>query len=106
MNKKQLRLNVHLLEFMLGLEPKERYKYLMQSPISFIKFLTDLCNNILTGNIKIDNKILIKLHPYKQLIESLCVKSISLKQRRKILQKKPFFTTIFSLVTPNLHNAV
>ena len=88
MKKEGLKRYSHLLEFMNGLSEKERHIYILQAPKPFIIFLCDLCYNILLGNLNLSHKILLKLKPKRALIERLCIKGISLKQRKKILQKK------------------
>ena len=104
MKKEELRRYSPLLEFMNGLSEKERHKYIIQAPKPFIIFLCDLCYNILLGNLNLSHKTLLKLKPKKTLIEHLCNKGISLKQRRKILEKKNFFSDIISPIIPELLN--
>ena len=102
MKEKEVKLHTHLLEFISGLNEKERDKYVRQSPNRFIKFLVDLCFNTLLGNIELDSKILLKLQPQRKLIEAVCGKNISLKDRRKILQKKGFFSKVILPIIPSL----
>ena len=102
MKKSEIKRLLHLIEFLNGFKEKTRRKYLQAAPTAVIKFLTDLCYNVLLGNIKLDLKVLSKLKLQRRLIESLCKKKISLKKRKKILMKKKFFSDVIAPIIPTL----
>ena len=102
MKTEALRKCFQLIEFLNELTGKERAKYLRHATSTVIKFLTDICYNILLGNIKLSPKILTKLKTERRLIEAICEKNISLKKRRKILLKKDFFLNVIRPVIRRL----
>ena len=102
MKQKPIKLNAHLLEFLNGLDNKERISYISQAPQSLIKFIADLFHNILSGNFELSSEILIKLKPHRKVIEAVCKKGIPLSKRRKIIKKKNFFTDIIRPIIPDL----
>ena len=102
MKNKDIKSHAHLLEFINGLPNAQKHKYIVLAPKTVIMFLSDLCYNVLIGNVKLDTKTLLKLKSKKHIIESLCEKNISLKKRRKIILKKNFFTSVIAPIIPAL----
>ena len=100
--KTQIRQFLPILEFIDKLPPKERRSYIRSIPIPLIKFISDLCFNILLGNLPLEDKILKQLKPFKRQIENIAAKKISLKNRKKILQKQSFFGGVISPLIPIL----
>ena len=104
--KNQIRQFLPILEFINKLPPKEKRSYICSAPIPLIKFISDLCFNVLLGNLPLENRLLKKLKPFKKHIENISVKKISLKSRRKILQKKRFFSGVITPLIPILLNLI
>jgi len=100
--KRQLRKFLPILEFIDGLSDKERQKYLRYSSPSLIKFIADLCYNVLLGKLTLKKHILSKLKPHRKQIEKICAEGISLKRRKQIFMKKNFFSVAVSPLIPVL----
>ena len=102
--KNKLKQFLPILEFIDRLSPQERKLYIRSAPTPLIKFVSDLCFNVLLGNIPVENKLLKKLNPFRKQIEQIAAKNISLKKRKKIFEKKRFFTGVICPLIPILLN--
>ena len=93
---------IPILEFLEGLSSTEKKSYLRAAPIPLIQFIADLCYNVLSGNVVLSDAIIEKLRPFRKHLEAICVKGISLKARKKVLQRKKFFSNVISPLIPIL----
>ena len=93
---------IPILEFMSQLKTREKNKYIDKAPSSVIKWIADLCFNILLGNFFLEKNILIQLKPYKRQLQNFSAKKITLNARKKILKKKNFLTQLISIILPTL----
>ena len=89
------------METLNNLSPKERNKYLKKAPIVLVKFLSDLCYNVVLDNLNLPRDLLLSLKPYRKTIESLAKKKVSMKTRRQLIAKKGTYKNIFAtLIDP------
>ena len=104
--KAKLKAFLPILEFLEGLSSTEKKSYIRVAPPPLIRFIADLCYNVLSGNIPLSGKVLEKLRPFKKHLEAISVKGISLKARKKVLQRKNFFSNVISPLISSLLDLV
>lgn len=99
--KKQL----PLFKLIIASKPKLRILILSEIGIVFVKAITECCDNLLKGNIRIQKYLLNRLNKYKQQIRALADNKNKNKIKKQIiLQKKgKIVAEILSSVTPILH---
>ena len=73
------------IELLKNLPAKDRTQYLKTANPKLVKFLSDVCYNILLYNLKLTPELLKTLKPHRVVIEQLGKKGLSLATRRKIL---------------------
>ena len=100
--RKKIRHFIPTLELLSSLTPKESAAYLKNGKPDIIKFITDILYNVNCGTLKVDSSILFALKPHKKIIQRLCQKKLSLNERRKIISKLNFFSTIVAPIVPIL----
>jgi hypothetical protein len=78
-----------------------------------LKALSELCLNLLQGNLKINMKTKLKLKRHRKPIETLANRKVSLKKKKKIINQKgsgafllPLATTALPLVGNLLSKAI
>lgn len=76
MNESRLRHHLSLLKILATCTDKERRDILKHAPQHSITALSEICLNILNGNIKLSPKLYKDLKKYKQLIRHIAYKSI------------------------------
>ena len=91
---------IAILEMVCGLDEKERNRYLRTADTKFIKFLSELCFQVIHNTLALERDLLLK--PSRKAIEALAKKNISMKERRRILTKKNSFSNIFPLLIKRL----
>ena len=90
------------IELLKNLPAKDRTQYLKSANPKLVKFLSDICYNILLNNLKLTPDLLKILKPHRAVIEVLGKKGLSLAGRRKILGRKNLFDNIFTPLIPLL----
>ena len=101
--KKQIKPFIPLMELLKSLPSKDCTAYLKNSNSSFIKFLSNLCYNVVLNNLNLPRSLLLELKPYRKVIESLGDKKLSLTARRRILSRPRVFERVFvPLINPLL----
>ena len=99
--------HVGVLEYIRDLNEKERSQFVKGCNSELLKTLSELCLNLLKGNICISPNDLKKLRKYKQEIITLSEKRHSLKKRRIVCsQKGGFIGTLISTILPTVIGAI
>jgi hypothetical protein len=100
-----VRKQLPLFQLLISSKPKLRILILSETGRDFIKAVTECCDNLLKGNIRLEKYLLNRLNKYKQQIRILAdIKSKNKVKKQIILQKKGGITAeILSTITPVLH---
>ena len=93
---------IPVLELLKNLSLREKTHYLKTANPKLVKFLSDICYNILLNTLKPSEELLRTLKPNRSVIEKLGKRGLSLKERRKILARKNLFDKIFVPLIPCL----
>ena len=84
---------------MMQATPQTRKKLVKDSPSEVIRCVSECCHNVLKGNVHLSSAQKKKLYPNRQHLRRLASKSISVKKKKNILNKKGGF---LSLLAPAL----
>ena len=101
--------NVNFIRRIAIGSPAERRQLLLNASNKNLKALSEICLNLIRGNIKIDSKTKSKFIRHKEPIELLANRRISLKRKRQIINQKgsgAFLIPLASLATGLLSNIV
>ena len=92
---------------MMQATPQTRKKLVKHSPSEVIKCVSECCHNVLKGNVHLSSAQKKKLYPNRQRLRRLASKSISVKKKKQILNKKGGFLSLFApALLPLLGKAV
>lgn len=97
-----------LLQFLSNLNSRKRAIVLKQLADNSDIFdsLSEICTNIINGNITIAKKDKIKLRKYAELIEQISTKpKSSVKRRKLIIQTGGFFPNVIPHISKFFYNA-
>ena len=94
----RLRKNASTLKILSSCNPSVRRGILSDASSDLIKALDDCCKNVLHGNVPLTVYQKGRLRPYKKQLRALDKKKISLKARKKILQKGGFLGAVLKPV--------
>ena len=97
--------NFPLLQYLKTLSDSELKKVIKGGSQELLFTLSELCLNLLRGNVKLTNSQIVKLSPYRKAIVKLAQKKPSLKQRKLILNQNggmvgALLTLVASLIGP------
>jgi len=104
--------NFALLHALETVNPRTRRAILSTSPRQLILCLSEICANLLAGNIELSPTERTKLRRYKTLLRTIASRTLTLDDKRSVLIQKgkgffaplliPALTTIASLVGEHL----
>jgi hypothetical protein len=104
--------NFALLRAFETATPRTRRAIISTIPRHLILNLSEICANLLTGNIKLSPSELSRLRRYKNLLRTIASRNVSTDQKRSLLVQKssgfflplfiPALTTIASLIGKHL----
>lgn len=92
--------NLSALKTFKKLSNESRKKFLKRCNPDFVNCLSEVCHNLLRGNIKVTPAQLKKLTRYKKTLRTLASKRTSLKKRKRLLNQKGGF--LGALIAPAL----
>ena len=101
--------NVNFIRRIAKASPAERQNLLLNASNKNLKALSEICLNLIRGNIKLNSKTKAKFRRHKKPIELLANRKISLKRKKQIINQKgsgAFLIPLASLATGLLSNIV
>lgn len=90
------------LQLLKNSRPKERKVLLSGTENAIIKVLSEIIYNVLHGNVSLGNDKIHQLRRYKQSLQTLSNRSVSLDKKRVLLQQHgsgAFFPLLFPIIT-------
>ena len=103
---RRLQRHASTLNLLAKAKPKLASGIIKNSSEDFIKCLCECCLNLLKGNIPISQGQKKKLKKYKNPVRNLAKKSVSIKHKRKIVQRGGFLGTLLSTIIPAIAGLV
>lgn len=95
---KRIKRNSHLLTSFHKLNKRQQENVKKNLDNDQIKFISELCLNLLNKNISLSDEIKKKLSPLKCKIRKMACKFRSLKQKKAILQKGGFLPALLGFL--------
>lgn len=96
--KNRLRNNAELLTFLCSCQPKTSKVILKSAPPELINCISEICLNILKGNVDINANRKKVLGRYKSIIRQLAKRSTRQSTKKKLIQKGGFLSAILPLI--------
>lgn len=96
----RLKRNLDFIKVLANAKPRQRKAIVHTADKDLILCLCEIILNLLTGNVKVPDKIIDQLRKHKDCLRTLAEQRTSLKTRRDILEQKGGFLPI--LLTPIL----
>lgn len=93
---KRLKRNVHLISGFNKFNKNQQQQIKKHLDGDQIKFICEICSNILSKNLKIDESTLKKLSKYKDSFRALSSCGCSLKKKKKIIQRGKFLPALLA----------
>lgn len=98
----RLRKHAPILNAMHKGSPGMRRSLIDQGPPELVTTIGDCCRNVLNGNVPITANHKRKLRRYRQALHLLSQKRVSVKRKKKILQRGGFIGTLLSAIAAPL----
>ena len=95
-----------VLEYLKDLNKKEQKKFIQNASHDFLITISEICLNLLKGNIELPPSDLDRLRKYKSQIVTLSKRKSSTKQRRTVCQSGGFLSSLISVALPAIVSAI
>ena len=94
--------NIKFLNSLATGSVAERKKLLAKASNNDLNAISELCLNLIRGNIKIDAKTKVKFKKHQNAIQSLANKRLSYKKKKKIINQRGSAGFLFPLASIGL----
>ena len=96
-----------VLEYLKDLSSLEQKRFIQNASCELLKVISEICLNLLKGNITIPDSDLQRLRKYKQQIVLLSKRKHSIKKRKVICnQKGGFLGSLISIALPAIISSI
>ena len=75
---------------------KNRKKIIKKLPKEFTICMSEICRNILKGNVPLSRAQLARLRHHRKIVKKIALKKTTLKQKKKLIQKGGFLGAILT----------
>ena len=107
MTSSRMKHHIGVLEYIRDLTEKERKNFVKTAGSELLKTISEICLNLLQGNISISPNDVKKLKKYKNQIITLSKKQHNLTKRRNICsQKGGFIGTLIATLLPTIIGSI
>ena len=106
MKKSRVRNNFQLLEYLKSLRPSQQKSFIDGASRDVIYTLSELCDNLLAGNVSLQPKEITKLKKFQDEIRFVHRRKPSLKQKKHVLTRGGFLGAVLSVAIPALLSSI
>lgn len=99
---KRLRRNAKTLDYLSSCDKNVGKSIISSSKSDLICCFSEICHNLLKGNIPLSQSEKSKLSKYKSQIRSVAGKKASIKSKKQLIQKGGFLTTLLGSLVSSL----
>lgn len=96
----RLKRNHHLLSSFLKLNKKQQNSVVKHLDQDQVKFMCELCINLMNGNLPIDEATKRKLLSHKHKIRKLVDRKCVLKTKKRVIQRGGFVPALLAALAP------
>lgn len=99
---KRLQRHAKTLEYLSGCDKNVGNSIINSAKSDLICCISEICHNLLKGNVELSNDQSTKLAKYKNQIRSVAGKKASIKSKKKLIQKGGFLTALLGTLASTL----